>query len=105
VIQSKTFSERVVELALSIPKGRVTTYGALARSAGGGKRAAMSITSILGRAHKKGQTDIPFHRIVYSDGRVWMDESHSKKRLEQYEDEGIELDSKRRIVNFYDIVI
>jgi len=105
MIQSKTFSERVVELALSIPEGRVTTYGALAKAAGGGERAAMSITSILGRAYKKGQADIPFHRIVYSDGRVWMNESYKERRLKQYEDEGIELDSKGRIVNFYDIVV
>ena len=45
----KTFSERVVELALSIPKGKVTTYGAIARAAGAGPMAAQSITSILGK--------------------------------------------------------
>ena len=33
----KTFSDRVVELALSIPKGRVSTCGAIARAAGGGR--------------------------------------------------------------------
>ncbi len=105
MIQSKTFSERVVEIALSIPKGRVTTYGALAKAAGGGRRAAMSITSILGRAYKKGQTDIPFHRIIYSDGRVWLSGTNKEKRLKQYEEEGIELDSKNRVTNFNDIVI
>ena len=31
-----TFSERVVKLALSVPKGRVTSYGRLARAAGAG---------------------------------------------------------------------
>lgn len=29
------FSKKVVELALKIPEGRVTTYGLLAQSAGG----------------------------------------------------------------------
>ena len=31
-----TFSERVVKLALTVPPGMVTTYGALAKAAGGG---------------------------------------------------------------------
>ncbi len=30
----KSFSERVIEAALSIPSGRVTTYGRLARACG-----------------------------------------------------------------------
>ena len=101
----KTFSERVVELACSIPSGRVTTYGSIARAAGGSPRSAQSITSILGRAYKKGNHDIPFHRIVYSDGKIWINESHRKKRLKLYEEEGIELDSRDRVVNFNDIVI
>ena len=32
----ETFSDRVVKLALSIPAGRVSTYGAIAKAAGGG---------------------------------------------------------------------
>jgi len=101
----ETFSERVLRLALSIPKGKVTTYGGLAKGAGGGPRSAMSITSILSRAYKKGNHDIPFHRIVYSDGKIWVNESHREQRLKLYEEEGIELDSRDRIVNFNDIVI
>jgi len=104
-IMRKSFGERVVNLASKIPKGRVTTYGSLARAAGGGPRSAQSITSILARAYKKGKTDIPFHRIVYSDGKIWVNESHRKKRMRLYEKEGIEIDSRDRIVNFEDVVI
>jgi len=74
----KTFSDRVVELALSIPRGRVSTYGAIARAAGGGGMAAQSITGILGKAWENGQKKIPFHRIVYSDGRIWVSERYKK---------------------------
>lgn len=45
----KTFSQRVVEAALLIPKGKVTTYGAIAKACGGGGQAARSITAILGK--------------------------------------------------------
>ncbi|MFA7309748.1 MAG: MGMT family protein [Candidatus Paceibacterota bacterium] len=98
----RTFSDRVVELALSIPAGRVSTYGAIARAAGGGGMAAQSITSILSKAWDKGQRDIPFHRIVYSDGRIWINDEYRKKRMALYKKEGIAIDKKGRIVNFRD---
>lgn len=100
--KKKTFSERVLELALSIPKGRVSTYGGIAKAAGGGAIAAQSITSILGKAWDKGHKDIPFHRIVYSDGRVWMSEEYRTKRMALYKKENIEVDEKGCIKNFQD---
>jgi len=95
-----TFSERVVKIALSIPNGRVTTYGRIARAAGGGTMASQSITSILGKAWNNGERNIPFHRIVYADGHIWIDAKHRKSRLALYKKEGIELDSRNRIKNF-----
>ena len=76
-----SFSERTVRLALSIPPGRVSTYGAIARAAGGGGMAARSISAILGKAWDAGEHGIPFHRIVYSDGRIWVSEEYRKKRM------------------------
>lgn len=96
------FGKRVVKLALSVPAGRVTTYGALARAAGGGPMASQSITSILGRAWEAGEKSIPFHRIVYSDGRVWMSPEYEAKRRKLYKKEGIALDKNRKIVDFRD---
>lgn len=96
----KTFSERVVAIARSIPKGRVTTYGRIAIAAGGGAMSSQSITGILGKACDEGIKDIPFHRIVYANGQVWMDESHRAKRLKLYKREKLELDEKERIKDF-----
>jgi len=97
-----TFSQRVVKIALSIPKGKVTTYGRIARAAGGGGMAAQSITSILGKAYKEGAANIPFHRIVYADGRVWIDDKHRAARMSLYKKEGIKLDERGRIQDFKD---
>ncbi len=98
----KTFSERVVALALSVPAGRVTTYAALARAAGGGGMAARSITGILGKAWEKGEKKIPFHRIVYSDGRIWTSPEYHAKRMALYKKEKISVDKRNRIVDFTD---
>ncbi len=98
----KTFSERVVTLALKVPAGSVTTYAALARAAGGGGMAARSITGILGKAWEKGEKKIPFHRIVYSDGKIWTSPEYHKKRMALYKKEGIQVDKNNRIVDFAD---
>ena len=97
-----SFSERVLKLALSVPPGKVTTYGRISIAAGGGQMASQSITTILGKAYDAGEKGIPFHRIVYADGRVWMSEEHRAKRTRLYKKEGIELDACDRIVHFRD---
>lgn len=104
-LAGSTFSERVVKIALMIPPGRVTTYGRIAKAAGGGAMSSQSITNILGRAYMAGQKDIPFHRIVYADGRVWVDDAHRAKRLALYRKEGIRLDAKNRIVDFESVLM
>ena len=96
-----SFSSRVWELALSIPEGRVTTYGALAKAAGGGTMASRSITSILSKAPNP--RSIPFHRIVYANGTVWFAPEYEKKRRVLYKREGINVDEKGRITNFEEI--
>lgn len=96
-----TFSQRVWELATSIPAGRVTSYGALAKAAGGGAMAARSISSILSKAPN--QKAIPWHRIVYSDGRVWLDQTYEAKRRKLYKAEGIHLLPSNKIENFEEI--
>lgn len=101
----KSFKERVVELARSIPPGRVTTYGDLARAAGAGPMASQSITSILSRAYESGVRDIPFHRIVYAGGKIWVNDEYRARRMKLYKKEGIKIDEKDRVVNFEEIRI
>ena len=95
-----TFSQKVWQLAVSIPPGAVTTYGILAATAGGGAYAARSITGILSKAPN--QASIPYHRIVYANGRPWLTDTNRRARLKQLNREGIELDDNDRIINFAD---
>jgi len=94
------FSELLLKAALSIPKGRVTTYGRLVKAAGGPAILAQSVTSILGAVYDKGQKDIPFHRIVYSDGRIWTSPERHKERLNLYKKEGIKVTNDNKIKDF-----
>jgi len=92
------FTKRVWALALTIPSGRVTTYGYLAVAAGGHPMMARMITSILA---KSPEVDcIPFHRIVYANGKIWSDPKYDKLRKKLYKKEGIKLDKNNKIIDF-----
>ncbi len=103
-VVGKSFSERVVEASLTVPPGRVTTYGRLARACGAGPMASQSITAILGKAYQEGEKNIPFHRIVYADGSIWTSPEYHAKRMKLYKKEGIEVNEKNKIKNFNNIV-
>lgn len=95
-----SFSQRVVAAALAIPPGKVSTYGDIARVCGGGGQAARSVNAILVRAYHNGQTSIPFHRIIYSNGQVWKSKETNSIRMKLYQQEGIIVDAKGYVKNF-----
>ena len=97
-----TFSQRVWELATSIPPGRVTTYGTIAKAAGGGAMASRSISGILGKAPN--QKSIPWHRIVYAGGKVWLPHEHEAARLKLYKREDIKVNERGYIEDFEEIL-
>ncbi|MEM9336832.1 MAG: MGMT family protein [Patescibacteria group bacterium] len=97
----REFSQRVIELALSVPAGRVTTYGDLAKAAGGGAMAARSISSILSKYPNK--KVIPWHRIVYANGKVWFGTNYEKERRRLFKQEAISVNEKGYIVDFEEV--
>lgn len=60
------FFERVHEVAKLIPKGRVTSYGAIAEYLGA-KRASRSVGYAMNASHGK---NIPAHRVVNRNGQL-----------------------------------
>jgi len=79
----------VYRLIKKIPRGRVTTYGELAKALRlpGGARAvgyAMAATP-------KGR-GIPWHRVIGAGGRVRIPEPHASMQRRLLETEGVEFD-------------
>jgi methylated-DNA-protein-cysteine methyltransferase-like protein len=60
------FTRRVLTVARSIPPGRVTTYGDLARLAGR-PGAARAVGNIM---REGGQPGVPYHRVIAAGGRA-----------------------------------
>lgn len=69
-LQSKsyTFFENVYDVARLIPKGRVTSYGAIAKYLGTGRSARM-VGYAMNNAHAQ-VPNVPAHRVVNRNGML-----------------------------------
>jgi len=94
--------QKLWALARQIPPGRVTTYGLLAVAAGAHPRMAQMVSHLLSRAPDADK--LPWHRIVYSNGHVWLDDNCKNQRLKLYRKENIKLDKNLRIIDFDKLV-
>ena len=63
-----TFKEKVFSVVKKIPRGKILTYGEVARRAGS-PRASRAVGSILKTNYSK---DIPCHRVIRSDGKRFL---------------------------------
>jgi methylated-DNA-protein-cysteine methyltransferase-like protein len=82
----------VYRLVKKIPRGRVTTYGALAkvlRLRGGARTAGHAMAAC---PSGKG---IPWHRVIGAGGRLLIREPHSSLQQRLLATEGIIIDGKR----------
>ena len=80
--------DRVYRLVKQIPRGRVTTYGAIAkaiREPGGARVVGYAMASIPS-GH-----GIPWHRVIGAGGRIRLPEPHASKQRRLLETEGIEV--------------
>lgn len=62
-----SFSEKIYTIAARIPKGKVATYGQLAKMAGS-PGAARAVGMCM--KHNPDSKIVPCHRVVASDGRL-----------------------------------
>lgn len=93
------FYEQVYEIARLIPKGRVTSYGAIAKSLGAAKSSRMvgHAMAYAGTAHSK----VPAHRVVNSSGLLTGKFHFSPPELMEdlLKSEGVEVKNDK-VVNF-----
>ena len=84
----------IYELVRQIPKGRVATYGQIARLAKWGRRARH-----VGWAMHACPDDVPWHRVINSKGEISArarSDSHELQRL-LLEAEGVRFDDRGRV--------
>ncbi|MBU0894287.1 MAG: MGMT family protein [Nanoarchaeota archaeon] len=94
-MNSKSFSEKIYKLTSKVPKGKVTTYGELAKALN------CKAYRAVGTAMNKNPNwpKVPCHRVVKSNGQVGDFASGVKKKIKLLKKEGIEV-KKGKIENF-----
>lgn len=93
-----TFAESVYDLTSKIPKGKVTTYGILARELGRPK-ASRAVGRILGA--NPNPIVVPCHRVVMGDGTIggYSSPEGVDKKIRILKEEGVEV-KEGRVVDF-----
>ncbi|MFH1802396.1 MAG: MGMT family protein [archaeon] len=76
------FNERCYAVLRKVPKGKITTYGALARAVGS-PRAARAVGNAMNK--NPYSPKVPCHRVVKSDGKVGGFASGADKKVEMFE--------------------
>ena len=92
---SKTFSEKVYALLRKVPKGKVTTYKALAQ--------AMKTKDYraVGNAMNKNPyaPEVPCHRVINANGQLGGYAHGLKRKIQMLKAEGIEIKNNKIDMN------
>lgn len=87
-MDAEEHAERVLSLVEQVPRGRVTTYGAIADELGSGPRRVGRVMALLGGP-------VPWWRVVRSDGS--LPPSHGEEARAAYREEGTPLRPSGRV--------
>ncbi len=82
----KSFSDRVYDVVAAIPKGKVMSYGEVARRAGS-PRAHRAVGSCMNK--NRDFQNIPCHRVVCGDGSVGLYNGGEERKIALLESEGV----------------
>lgn len=69
-MEKEDFYQRVFEVVRMIPRGKVTTYGAIAKSLGVASAARMVGYALNASISSKELNDLPCHRVVNRNGEL-----------------------------------
>lgn len=93
LLSMSDFELKVWALLTQVPKGKVTTYGTLAKAAGN-ERAARAVGSAMRK--NPFAPKVPCHRVVKSDGKIGgfqgkeaQESKEVQKKLDMLKEEGV----------------
>ncbi len=92
------FSEKVYTLCRKIPKGKVSTYGEIAKKLN--SRAYRAVGNAL---NKNKSSEVPCHRVVDSKGELHGFATGLRNKAELLRKEGIKI-KNNKIIGFEEII-
>jgi methylated-DNA-protein-cysteine methyltransferase-like protein len=97
---SATNREAIYLALMSIPAGKVITYGQLAALAGLPGAARLAGTVLCGLPES---TELPWHRVINAQGKISLptDSAAYKKQLQRLHAEGVEIKNGKISLRIY----
>jgi len=93
---TETMHTRIVSTIRKLPRGKVSTYGAIARAAGY-PGAARQVVGALRRSF-----DLPWHRVLGAGGEIKLRGDSAMEQRLRLESEGIKFRGKRVDLKHYE---
>jgi methylated-DNA-protein-cysteine methyltransferase-like protein len=90
----QTIQQQIFDLVRQIPQGKVASYGQISRIVGLGISAQMVGFAL---ASLKEGTDVPWQRVINSQGKISLPGMGGAIQKSLLLDEGIEFDEKNRV--------
>ncbi|MCL2363995.1 MAG: methylated-DNA--[protein]-cysteine S-methyltransferase [Defluviitaleaceae bacterium] len=90
-MNAPSFNQRVYALVAAIPRGKVTSYGEIARALGNPRGART-----VGWAMRNCPEGLPWHRVVMADGTVTGGDFAAQRRA-MLEEENIQFTDDERV--------
>ncbi len=88
-MSEKTFTQRLVEVIKSIPRGKVATYGQLAAMAGNPRGARQVVRVLVAKSGKEG---LPWHRVINAKGTISLTGAGFDEQKALLTEEGVAVD-------------
>lgn len=90
---------RILAIIASIPEGRVTTYGAIARRL---KATARQVAFVLARFTPKESATLPWFRIVAANGVISTMKlgSVGRRQIARLQAEGVAVTARNKVADF-----
>lgn len=88
-IKSSAMRERIISAIKKIPRGYVSTYGAVGRAAGY-PRAARQVVGVLHRS-----VGLPWHRVLGAGGEIKLQGDHAFDQRLRLQSEGVMFRGRR----------
>jgi methylated-DNA-protein-cysteine methyltransferase-like protein len=90
--QTRALFPRVYDIVRQVPRGKVTTYGDVAQLVGQGCDARL-----VGYAMANCPDDVPWQRVINSQGKISLQGEAAQKQRMRLEAEGIAFDARSKI--------
>jgi len=84
----KDTTSRIIEQILAVPKGKVSSYRDIAARAGLPNGARQTVRVLHSMSEKY---DLPWHRIIRSDGRIALDGEGREMQVTLLRGEGVKV--------------